>query len=745
MMTLSYQDGSGNGGGVRSRSKSAFGRVPRPPLGALLVTSMLACASVAACGGDEETDGPTGTGGAGGLGGNGPIASGGVDGNSGGAATGGTDVGTGGAYSGIVGGGLQLEVLKVAVSDAGVATVEFTIADDDGRPLDREGKQTFGAVSPSFILSWLGENDKGESTQYTAYTLRTKETSDGASEVQSSTDTGGSYETLGIGHYRYTLGTEIDITAERRGLTHSLGVYATREVSGVRFVATDVESWVPDGSEVSTVLDVVTTAACNECHTRLEFHGGSRRGVDMCQLCHTESNSINPESGNTIDFQVMVHKIHMGGALPSVVAGDPYFFVGYGGHTIDYSDVGYPWQMTDCGKCHQGSQGDRWNTRPAMKACTSCHDRTYFGSGEPPEGWTAHTAGPRDDSECIVCHAADSLEPITKRHTTSITDENRPVVAAEILGIESTAPGETPEIEFEVTIDGTPVDILAERPNRLRLRIWGPTSDVNRAWAETIEDAGNSVAAVECDGSFTPPCVESLGDAFVFHAATPIPADAKGSYIAGLDGRYAIVDYGNIAFVNPSLTFAVTSELTERREIVSRETCNGCHGDLGFHGGGYKDPLYCLNCHNTTATFGVDEPPAPGETTVGGSMNLKDFLHSTHASVRYPSPLNACEQCHLPDTYTLPLAPGLLPSTYTSVSCPEGATDCAEGMGGGSAVPETTTSTLGPAAAACVSCHSDPTAVAHAQTNTAAAGEACATCHGAGKTYDVAVVHRLAP
>ena len=742
-MAFSHQGGSG-GMGVRSLRA---GRVPRPPLGALLVASMLACATVAACGGDDESDGPMGTGGMGGLGGSsgaGGSGTGAVDGgDSGGAAAGGTAAG--GTFSGIAGGGLKLNVLKVDVSDEGVATVEFTIADEEDRPLDREGKLTFGAVSPSFILSWLGENEEGESTQYTAYTLRTKETTSGESEVQSATDTTGTYETLSVGHYRYTLATKIDITAERRGLTHSLGVYATRELSGVEFVATDVESWVPDGSEVQTVLDVVTTDACNECHTRLEFHGGARRGVDMCQLCHTEANSINPESGNTIDFQVMVHKIHMGESLPSVVAGDPYYFIGYGGRTVDYSDVAYPWQMTDCGKCHQGTQGDRWYTRPAMKPCTSCHDRTYFGTGDPPEGWTAHTAGPRDDSECIVCHASDSLEPVTKRHTTSITDEDRPVVAAEIFGVENAAPGEAPEIEFEVTIDGVPMDILTDRPNRLRMRVWGPTSDVNRAWSETIEDAGNAIAAVECDGSFTPPCVEPVGEAFVFHAATPVPADATGSYIAGLDGRYADPTYGNIAFVNPTMTFAVTGELTERRVIVDRETCNGCHGDLGEHGGGYKDPLYCLNCHNTTATFGLEEPPAPGESAVAASMNLKDFIHSKHASVRYPSPLDACEQCHLPDTYTLPLEPGLLGSKYATVSCPDGATDCTGGMGGGSSSPETTTSTLGPEAAACVSCHSDPAAVAHAQTNTASGGEACATCHGAGKTYDVTVVHGLEP
>jgi OmcA/MtrC family decaheme c-type cytochrome len=726
----------------------------RMRLGGWLVVALLSSAFAAACNGSDSPDGMGGQGGDAPLAGDGNTATGGQAGGPGvgglssvGSAPGVGGTSSSGGASGITGGGLVLDVLKIDVSSKGVAKVEFTISDADGRPLDREGKITYGAVAPNFILSWLGVDEEGESTQYTAYTLRTKTTTDGDSAKQSSYDTGGSYEAIALGHYVYTLGTKIDITNERKGLTHSLGVYATREVAGVRFVATDVESWVPSGGDVKTVLDVVTTEACNSCHTRLEAHGGARRGVEMCHLCHTESNSINPESGNTIDFQVMIHKIHRGKDLPSVVAGDPYYFIGFGGSTEDFSDVAYPWDMKDCAKCHQGSQGDRWFTRPAMKPCTSCHDRTYFGTGDTPEGWTKHTAGPRDDSECIVCHASDSLEPITTSHLTSLSDPDRPIVTAKILSVTNTAPGQTPKVELELSLDGEPVDILSQRPNRLRLRIFGPTSDVNRSWSETIEDASTSapVAAVECGSTPTPPCLEPSGDGFIFHAATPIPADVKGSFIAALDGRIADPTYGNIAFVNPNLTFAITGEVIARRAIVDLEHCNSCHGDLGLHGGNYKDPLYCLNCHNTTATFPVETAPAPGESVVEAAMNLKDFIHSLHSSVAYPSPLDVCERCHLPGTYGVPLTQGLLASKYGKVTCPEGAATCAEGMGGAPTVPDLVTSYLPPESAACVTCHSDPAAIAHAQTNTAPAGEACATCHGAGKAYDVTMIHGLEP
>ncbi len=643
-------------------------------------------------------------------------------------------------------GSLAFTIDSVKVSKTGKAEVEFSIADGAGKPLDLDGSLTQGAVSPSFILSWLGETEDGESAQYTAYTTRTKVSKvNGEEAVQSSTDQGGKYEKLALGKYRYTFATKIDINDARSKLTHTLGAYATRTFDGVRYVASALHSWVPDGSEVTTEQDVVTDAACNSCHTRLEFHGGSRRGVGMCNLCHTDSNSINPETGNTFDFQVMIHKIHMGANLPSVVAGDPYTFVGYMDHVEDFSGVQYPWDMRDCGKCHQGTQGERWLTRPTVKPCASCHDRTYFGTGEPPEGWTRHTAGPRDDSECHVCHGEDSLEPITKSHVTSITDASRPKVSAEIIAITDTDPGETPSVELEFTLDGSPHDILDEPFDRIRMRIWGPTTDVTDGWSETISEAP------VCADPVVLPCIVKAGTRFIYHAAVPIPPTAAGSYLVGLDGRYVSMTHGNVAFSNVIKPFAVTEDLVERRAIVSREKCNSCHGDMAFHGGSYTEPLYCLNCHNTTSYAGPEDDLMPGDTAALASINLKDFIHRIHAGASYPAPLNDCQQCHLEGTYSLPLAhAGLQSSAHARVTCDADATECLpeemEGMGG--VAPSPTTETLlatQPEGAACVSCHSGASTQAHIETNSAVSGEACGTCHGTGKTYAVGPAHALAP
>ena len=72
---------------------------------------------------------------------------------------------------GYAGSGLDVVIQNATIEDQ-VATVEFVLTDSEGRLLDREGLLTAGSVSLNFVLAWLGEDDEGESTKYTAYTLR---------------------------------------------------------------------------------------------------------------------------------------------------------------------------------------------------------------------------------------------------------------------------------------------------------------------------------------------------------------------------------------------------------------------------------------------------------------------------------------------------------------------------------------------------------------------------------------------
>ena len=66
---------------------------------------------------------------------------------------------------------------------------------------------------------------------------------------------------------------------------------------------------------------MIRTETCNKCHDQLAFHGGSRSGMELCIMCHTPQ-TVDPDTGNTLDMKVFVHKLHMGEELPSVKAGN---------------------------------------------------------------------------------------------------------------------------------------------------------------------------------------------------------------------------------------------------------------------------------------------------------------------------------------------------------------------------------------------------------------------------------------
>ena len=97
--------------------------------------------------------------------------------------------------------------------------------------------------------------------------------------------------------------------------------------------------------------EIVSDTACNACHERLMFHGGGRRDVQYCVTCHNPG-STDAQSTNTVDFTVMIHKIHRGAELPSVVAGGEYYIVGFGNDKVDYSHIEWPQDIRNCQACH---------------------------------------------------------------------------------------------------------------------------------------------------------------------------------------------------------------------------------------------------------------------------------------------------------------------------------------------------------------------------------------------------------
>ena len=133
-------------------------------------------------------------------------------------------------------------------------------------------------------------------------------------------DSGGTLGTVDAaeGIYSYTFKTKLPQGFDP-ALTYNVGMQVDRTYQDQQLSANPVYASVPAGGTPEALLDV-TTQQCNSCHQPLIAHG-NRREVALCVLCHTEA-AVDAK-GTTIDFRNMIHKIHAGVELPSIVAGPP--------------------------------------------------------------------------------------------------------------------------------------------------------------------------------------------------------------------------------------------------------------------------------------------------------------------------------------------------------------------------------------------------------------------------------------
>jgi len=244
--------------------------------------------------------------------------------------------------------GLELEIIDVVIPADLQPEVTFMITDPAGLPLDREGIYTPGPVSTSFILSFIPAGEEA----YVAYTTRVQTSPiTGDSAVQASTDSGGIYTDMGDGVYLYKFATVLPADYDTNA-SHTLGMYARRDLLEFdldRYVENALDHFIPSGDGVAVPRDIVTTVTCNRCHDPLAIHGGSRQEVGLCVLCHNPTQSIDPDTGDSVNMPYMVHKIHAGAHLEN-----GYTIIGYRQGVHDYSHVEFPAILNDCEVCHTG-------------------------------------------------------------------------------------------------------------------------------------------------------------------------------------------------------------------------------------------------------------------------------------------------------------------------------------------------------------------------------------------------------
>ena len=637
--------------------------------------------------------------------------------------------------------GLVFKITAATIAADGVVTARFSITDPQGVPLDREGITTPGPVSTSFVISKLPKGQR----HYQAYTTRIKTSTwpatAGKTAKQASNDTGGRYVKVSDGVYDYIFGTRIPSGYERNA-THTVGIYGSRNLQefdlGTDY-ASAVFNFVPDGTPVTEIHDIINDQSCNKCHDEINFHGGSRRGLPTCVLCHTPAygdvTNLNPETDNIIDMRVMIHKIHMGALLPSVQAGKPYQIVGYGNALHDYSFGSIPSEANNCTKCHETSatQANTYLTRPNRAACGACHDDVNFATGE------GHANGiPQpNDNNCSQCHIAqgdtDFDASIKGAHVDPTESTLITGVVVDILSVESTGAGQRPVVNFTVK-DRKGAALEPSKLNRLAFTLGGPTTDYGDGLPTTGGYAQESaVAAV----------ATSAGWRYTFTQA--IPAEARGTYSISLEARrQETVMAGTVKEMviqtgapNQVRYFSVDgSGVAPRRQIVDTQRCNDCHRALSVHGENRNSTEYCVVCHNATMT---DVARRPADKGPAESIDFALMIHRIHtgasqprdyiiygynsnaynfSKVKFPGLITNCQNCHLSGTENV------MANARLDKQDPRGYLNPVK-----------------PTTGACVACHTSQAASSHALSNTSQLGETCDVCHGPDASFSVGKAH----
>lgn len=651
--------------------------------------------------------------------------------------------------------GMVVKILSAAIAQDGTITAKVSFSDPTGLPLDKDGVLTPGAISggnPGMLADVM---PKG-ATQFTAYTFRNvTSTINNQTAVQAGADSGGTWTKVTDGVYTYTFKAKapagFDATA-----VHAIGVYASRVLTDFNLgtnLGDDVYYFIPStGAQVPNPRQVIMTATCQKCHgPNFGRHGlTGRTSVQMCDLCHTPQSS-DPSSGNTVDFKVMIHKIHDGASLPSVLAKGKYYIVGFQNSINDFSTVVFPSPINKCEVCHDQNSGaslaNAYYMRPSRDACGSCHDNVNFATGQN------HSAGNLpmfDDNQCNQCHVPqgeyDFDASIKGAHVVQQESSMLTGIKWSINKVDNGSAGKAPTVTFTIQDkNGNPLQ--ASDFNRLAITMAGPTTDYT-----TFASGGGYV-----QDTLTNANVSGSNGVYQHTFSTAIPANATGTFAVGLEGRRVetvlpgteiamSISYGA---TNPVFYFSVDGSTPQpRRELTDNNNCLNCHYRLSLHGENRINNIqYCQFCHNP-----VDSDVSQ-RGTIGGTPQTIDFkflVHRIHggeylnttygtnysvaafggnltsfADRRFPVNadgvrLNECFACHVSGGEN----PGDIQSTESAVQ-----------------TPQYPINPMQPTTTACYGCHDSKAMLSHAFTNSNQLGESCSICHGTDDQFAATMVH----
>lgn len=643
--------------------------------------------------------------------------------------------------------GLSVEVLGVAIPDDLRPEVTFTLEDGSGNPVS-----AVELTDARFILDYLEDAAPGDTAHYASYTTRIEDPdrvpNSGDEAVQADYDSarlgGVSYNGDGTYTYKFAATIPADYDPSR---SHQLAGQLRRRfvVDGEEYKVNVAYPFVPDGSkEGPERREIVATSACNQCHTRLSVHGDVRREVQLCIMCHTPQ-STDAQSGNTLNFAVMIHKLHHGAELPSVQDGDPYQIIGFGNSVNDFSDVEFPQDIRNCQVCHKDApQSDIHLSNPTIAGCASCHDRTWFGNpAEIPANFEPHVGGQQvDNSLCQLCHKPEgpAPAPITEAHIKPTDSAAAPGLDFKVLQVVPTTVDEG--VQVAVTFEA--VDKNGVRYADLSvlgsasITVGYPVPEYEATVRESV--LGNVPGSIvhNANGTHT----------YTFKALLPYTGD---TFAVAMEGRIPFTfreqTFNQGTASNAMVVFTVDgSEPTDRRIVVDTSKCNVCHDDLRAHGENRVGVEYCVMCHNVNATDIARRPAGAGPPE---TINFKVLIHKIHSGenletpytvygfgntahdfteILFPGQRQECSICHVGGSESLPLAEETLSTIVRD--------------GEGNIVSEKL-----PARAACTACHDSFLVDVHAvlATDMNTQTETCAVCHGPDEVLSANKFHAMKP
>ncbi|UCC31911.1 MAG: hypothetical protein JSU86_06460, partial [Phycisphaerales bacterium] len=330
------------------------------------------------------------------------------------------------------------------------------------------------------------------------------------------------------------------------------------------------------GSGTLAPQQVVLQDNCNNCHLDLQLHGSNRYAVAGCVVCHTVGSEdripepadppVNPTTGVTVELGDMIHRIHRGHGLPSIAATangiDPYRYVviGYHDSEHDFSDIGFPVipnAISECDACHGGAaQGGQIYTNITRANCRGCHEDLDYTTGtildeshpsvddglltvadlsdptyRTTPGGVTHAFV--DDTTCFGCHGPTGTYAIEALHQHS-TDPNREgtQLTVDIISVGGMSggggtyfvAGDYPEVTFKLSDSGNdplalPITTDSTVVDRLAVGISGPTTlyqniiPVQRFWSSGWINVPPANLLDNLDGTYT------------FISEDPFPAD----------------------------------------------------------------------------------------------------------------------------------------------------------------------------------------------------------------------------